>query len=391
MKTIGILCLIDKRQGGVFQYTQTIVDALLLDKTNRYVIITSKHNQDYDCKGAEVIRIDRNIQSLFTKINTFLVSILGIKLFVWKDERKLFDSFDLLVSPIISLYPHYWLNIPYVITIHDLQEKYFPHFFTLSQKIYRGITRYRAAQWSRRIICESNCVRDDIIKYLKVPTSKISVIQSPPQLLNFDRLRSKQYLKEVKKKYLLPERYILYPSQFWPHKNHVTLLDAFEIVTQKYDDIHLVLTGGDPSAQPEMLKRNNGATIVKKIEKLGLTQKVHLLGYVNYDALLGIYILSEMLVVPTLFESVSLPIYEAFWLGVPVCASNVVALPEQVGDAGLLFDPHDPKDIARKTIEMIENDALRKKCIENGTQKVKQLNIKNYSKSLVEVLNGCHG
>lgn len=388
MRKIGILCFATRRGGGVYQYTQAMVDALLLDKTNRYVIITAKGNQDYDNKEAEILKIDKNFDSLFVKVATFLVSILGIKSFIWKAERKLFNTIDLFVSPQICLYPHYWLNVPYIVSIHDLQEKHFPQFFTLSQKVKRSITNYLAATRSLHIICESNHVKNDIMKYLKVPPGRISVIQSPPSLPNYNGSKREQYIGEVNRKYSLPERYLFYPAQFWHHKNHDKLLDAFAIVTQKYGDMHLVLTGGDPSVRPELLKRYNRDSIVKKIQNMQLTQKVHLLGYIADDDLSWIYIRSEMLVVPTLFESVSLPIYEAFCLGVPVCASNVVALPEQVGDAGLLFDPHDPKDISGKIIEMIENNALRKKCIENGKRKIKRLNIEHYSKSLVEILNG---
>ena len=66
-----------------------------------------------------------------------------------------------------------------------------------------------------------------------------------------------------------------------------------------------------------------------------------------------------MLVMPTLFESVSIPIYESFFLKVPVCASNVVALPEQVGDAGILFDPNDIFDMAEKISILLNNENIR--------------------------------
>jgi glycosyltransferase involved in cell wall biosynthesis len=388
MKTIGILCFPDRRQGGILQYTQTMIDALLLDKTNKYVIITSKQNHDYDYHDAEVIRTDINMESIATKLHILVASLFRMKYVIGKDEKKLFSAVDLIVSPFISLYPHCWLDIPYVITIHDLQERYFPDYFTLSQRVYRRVTRYLAAKGSRRVICESDYVRNDIVKYLKLPASRIDVIESPPPLMRSNGVRGQEYLQKVKAKYSLPEKYLIYPAQFWPHKNHVKLLDAFEVVTRKYDDIHLVLTGGSLSAQPEMLKRNGGTDIVQHIKRLGLTQKVHCLGYVDYGCLPGIYVLSQMLVVPTLFESISLPIYEAFRLRVPVCASNVVALPEQVGNGGLLFDPHDHKDIAAKIIEMIEDRALREKCVENGLRKVERMNMGNYSRTLVEVING---
>ena len=70
--------------------------------------------------------------------------------------------------------------------------------------------------------------------------------------------------------------------------------------------------------------------------------------------------MSQFLVMPTLFESVSIPIYEAFALEVAVCSSNVVALPEQVGDAGLIFDPNDIHDMASSMIKYLEDDNLPK-------------------------------
>ena len=68
--------------------------------------------------------------------------------------------------------------------------------------------------------------------------------------------------------------------------------------------------------------------------------------------------MSIMLVMPTLFESVSIPIYESFFLKVPVCASNVVALTEQVGGAGILFDPNDVYDMAKKISILLINENI---------------------------------
>jgi len=79
---------------------------------------------------------------------------------------------------------------------------------------------------------------------------------------------------------------------------------------------------------------------------------------ISYEELLYVYKMSIMLVMPTLFESVSIPIYESFFLKVPVCASNVVALTEQVGGAGILFDPNDVYDMAEKKI-LLNNENLR--------------------------------
>jgi len=90
---------------------------------------------------------------------------------------------------------------------------------------------------------------------------------------------------------------------------------------------------------------------------------------------------------PTLFESVSLPIWESFYLGVPVVSSNVCALPEQVGDAGLLFDPHNIEDLAEKIYKIWIDDEIRKSLIEKGFKRIKNMTLENYAKEWTKVID----
>jgi glycosyltransferase involved in cell wall biosynthesis len=89
---------------------------------------------------------------------------------------------------------------------------------------------------------------------------------------------------------------------------------------------------------------------------------------------------------PTLFESVSLPIWEAFYLGVPVVSSNVCALPEQVGDAGLIFDPYNIEDMAEKIYKVWKDNALRQELIKKGYERIKDLTLENYAKQWKSVI-----
>jgi len=97
--------------------------------------------------------------------------------------------------------------------------------------------------------------------------------------------------------------------------------------------------------------------------------------------------MSEMLVMPTLFESVSIPIYEAFALQTCVCSSNVVALPEQVGDAGIIFNPNDISDISKNIMKILDNKDLKSKITLLGYTRVKNFNHQNYKNKLLKVLN----
>ena len=188
----------------------------------------------------------------------------------------------------------------------------------------------------------------------------------------------KIYMTTIKKKYHLPEEYIFYPAQFWPHKNHIKLLEAFSIVQKEFENLKLVFTGS---------KQNNFQSVDNKIKELQLQNNVIYLGYIDYSDLPFLYKMSKFLVMPTLFESISIPIYEAFSLKVAVCCSDVVALPEQVGEAGLLFDPNNEKDIAKKMTMYLSNNKLLTEKAELGYLKINSFDYEAYKKSILEIIN----
>lgn len=153
-----------------------------------------------------------------------------------------------------------------------------------------------------------------------------------------------------------------------------------KILADKYNlGIHLILVGS---------KQNNFENVMKTIKELKLENRVKYLGYVPEEDMPYLYKLATALVMPTLFESVSMPIWEAFYLGVPVVSSNVCALPEQVGDAGLLFDPNNPIDMAEKIYMIWTDKELRKKLVKKGEERVKNLTIENYAKQWEQLISG---
>ena len=196
-------------------------------------------------------------------------------------------------------------------------------------------------------------------------------------LINFKIDKSK--IEKIKQKYDIKKKYIFYPAQTWFHKNHLRLIDAFKIILEQYDDVDLILTGS-PKA--------NHTIIMKKIYDNNLSSKIKHLGYVDYLDLPYLYKLSEFLIMPSLFESVSIPIYEAFALKVPVTCSNVVSLPEQVGNAALLFDPLDSKDMSKKIMKYLDDENLRKKNSELGFEKIKDFNHDGYCDKLKKIIDG---
>ena len=380
MIKIGILAFGSEDIGGAYQYAQSIIDALKEDKNKNYIIFCNKNDDRFDNYKLEVRKIDKPHNKTSEKIIRVFQQLFCIRRpwFFTKNELDIFADIDTFLSPSISIYPHFYLNKPFVFTLHDMQERYFPEFFNMKEKAVRWLSRRTLTNFADKIICESSFVKKDIINFIGVDESRIHVIQSPPPeiFLNF-KFEEKRF-QIVKDKYNLNERFIFYPAQCWFHKNHFKLVKAFKIVSKTFDDVNLILTGS---------KMNNYNNLIQKIDMLSLQDRVKHLGYIDYEDLPYFYKMSQFLVMPTLFESVSIPIYEAFALEVAVCSSNVVALPEQVGDAGLIFDPNDIHDMASSMIKYLEDDRLRKEKAKLGFERVKGFNHENYRIKLLEIFD----
>lgn len=380
MTKIGILAFVEKSGGGIYQYTESMIDALKSDNSRKYIIFCKKNDNRFDNLGLEVRKIDISKWNFFRQLIMMIQLMLFVRkpLFFSKKELNIFSDIDIFISPTNSAYPHFYLDRPFIFTLHDMQEMYYPEFFSFKERFKRLINNRALSKFSKTIICESTYVKNDIVKFLKVKSNNIAVIQSPPpqKFLDFNFKGNK--FVEVKRKYNLPNKYIFYPAQFWYHKNHLKLLEAFKILSLKYPDLYLVLTGA---------KQNNYKNVIKKIKELNLDNKVYHLGYVNYEELPYIYKMALMLVMPSLFESISIPIYEAFALKVPVCSSNVTALPEQVGDAGLLFDPNDVDDMVNKIELFLNDEELRKVKAQKGYNKIKCFDHNRYREELLKLLN----
>ena len=378
MKKIGILAFADPKSGGDYQYTHSIIDAFSRDKGNTYIIFTNTNNRNFDEYKLEVRKI-KSPNIFFYKLIRALQTLLLIRkpFFFTNYEKDIFSDIDKFISPAISLYPHFYLNKPFIFTLHDMQERYYPHFFTTKDKILRWLNNRALSKTADKILCESQFVKNDIVKFLGIDPNKVQVVQSPPpKCFNSSTIDVNLY-KIIKEKYNLPEEYIFYPAQFWPHKNHIKLLEAFGIVKKEFNDLKLVFTGS---------KQNNFQSVDRRIQELQLENNIVYLGYIDYSDLPFLYKMSKFLVMPTLFESISIPIYEAFSLKVAVCCSNVVALPEQVGEAGLLFDPNNENDIAEKMIMYLNDSALLEEKASLGYLKINSFDYEAYKNNIIEII-----
>src|SRR5438034_11632768 len=214
--------------------------------------------------------------------------------------------------------------VPSVYIPHDLQHHHLPEFFTEEQITCRDLGYREACERAAAVVATTVAVKEDLVDSYGLDPAKVTVIPVGVPTLLYES-PTQQFVGDVRHKYRLPERFILYPGQTWPHKNHHRLLEALHQLRERHGTrMNLVCTGRKNEFWP---------TLHDQILRRDLSGQVFFLGYVGGSELRALYRLAEFAVHPSLFEGGSFPVLEAFQEGVPVACSAIPPLQEYGGDA----------------------------------------------------------
>ncbi len=159
----------------------------------------------------------------------------------------------------------------------------------------------------------------------------------------------------------MPQKFILYPAQFWAHKNHKRLIGAPAAIREGVPDIHLVFTGSKSHAY-EGVKNH--------ARRLGMSDRITFAGYVPAEDIVGFYRRARAMVMPTFFGPTNSPPLEAFACGCPAAVSNVYGMPEQADGAALLFDPNSMEQMASVMERLWVDDELCRGLAIRGRQRI---------------------
>ena len=251
-------------------------------------------------------------------------------------------------------------NLPNIYQPHDLQHLHFPENFSRENLVIRDIGYSNMIHQASKVVVGNEWTVNDVIRFF--PEKKFDTLIVPvfPQPLNAPtgRLDPVNAFGD----------YFFYPAGDWPHKNHFRLLHAFKTLIDSSLKVNLVLTGVGVA---------NSSRILSLIQDLGIKEYVFVLGYVTEVELAEIYLNAQCVVIPSLFESESLPIWEAFAFDVPVIASRTTAIPNQVGEAAILFDPDSVLEISAAMKTILTDCKLRKKLVAEGAKRLSKLTPSN--------------
>jgi len=388
--------------GGIFTYSIRVVKLLLnLDQINKIVLIITAEQKEYfkffdENKKLEFSIINRNkfftnfrlaIWYLFYILIIIFQAILPVKqvfnqLKYWLSKINPYtkiitsEGIDLLHVP-VKYSPLYKTDVPVIITMHDLQEYHFPQYFSLKERLLRFINNKICIKDSDHIIVSFEHVKKDIIKYFNIDSGKVSVCP-PPLADNWFLKKEESDWNAIQKKFNLKKEFLLYPAATWEHKNHITLIKSLNILLSGGLKIDLVCTGN---------KTKHFSNISKMIDELKLSDIVHFLGIVPEEDLIGLYKNTSLVVIPTLYEAGSGPLYEAMRFEVPVICSDVTSLPVTIGNADFLFDPLDVNALSSKIRQGLTDAEFRRSNIENSRKRMEEFQKVDYSKNFLEVYN----
>ena len=192
----------------------------------------------------------------------------------------------------------------------------------------------------------------------------------------------------VRHAYRLPERYMFYPAQFWPHKNHVRIVCALaRLKEEQRSEIHLVLCGSHSGA----IRKRTFHEVLALAHQLNVHQQVHYLGYLPDGDMSGLYAEATALVMPTFFGPTSIPILEAWLFSCPVLTSDIRGIREQVGDAAILVDPRSEEAIAEGMYRLWGNETLRKELGQRGRRRLSGYRQEDFCKRLGDIIQEANG
>ncbi len=334
------------RKAGISRYTLQLIEALQqLSTDDEFVILQGRRNQD-----PILSRSNFSTHTLLTPCHHRLEQLV----LPWELKPL---KLDVLHSP--DFIPPFHNRSRSVITIHDLVFMLYPNFLDKDAARYYGQID-QAVLHADGIIAVSSSTKQDVVRQLGVPENKVTVIYEAASPA-FRPLRTPEVNNHIRERFGIEPGFILFVSTIEPRKNLPTLLRAYRSLLDNYhSDVPLVIAGEKGWLFEE---------VFSQVSNMHLEQRTRFLGRVSTQELFWLYNTARMLVQPSFYEGFGLTPLEAMACGTPVIVSNVSALPEVVGDAGLLIDPNVPEEITVAMWRLFSDEALWASLAEKGLKR----------------------
>ena len=324
---LSLLTLAPGDVGGSETYVRQLLRSLARTGTLDYAVLVPARARDV-AEGLPAIEVK---DPPVGKRGPLRIAMMALQARRTKGVGDRLATLDLVHYPLTVPSPR--VQVPTVVTLHDVQHRDLPEFFGPAHRSFRRLAYDRAARAADAVVVTSEFVRGRAVDALGLDPTRIHVA---PHAIDHTVFRPGP--EE-------PEPIVLYPARPWPHKNHARLFEAFAMLRETRPQLRLILTGGG----------------LERLEPL--PDGVENLGLVPAAQLASLYRRAACLVYPSLYEGFGIPPLEAMACGCPVAASNAGAIPEVCGDAAVLFDP---SDVEAMSAAMVDADNRREELRGRG-------------------------
>ncbi|MGZ3990518.1 MAG: glycosyltransferase family 4 protein [Flavisolibacter sp.] len=338
-----------------------------IDHRNEYIVFSRNGVKD------DTIRASSNFQIAQFPALTY-ADWEQVKLPLAARKKKL----DLLhctanTAPLFS-------GIPLVLTLHDIIYLENIDFKGTSYQnlgnLYRRWLVPRIVKKARMVLTVSSFERDNILEKLQLPEEKVQVLYNGVSS-RFNHLYDPQEVEAFRRRYGLPGQYIMFLGNTAPKKNTPNVIRAFAAYCQSHPDpLKLVLL----DYKKELVEK-----LLEELKQPALMDHFVFPGYVPHQEIPLMYNAATLFLYPSLRESFGLPLLEAMACGVPVITSNTSSMPEIAGDAALLVDPFDVKELTGALQRLAGNEELQQQLREKGLERARQFTWKASAEKLLSI------
>lgn len=383
-----IIMYIDARPniGGAYQYWMAVLKALSNLNRERYHLKVYTGYSEW-CDIAATLHVDsillekkKAIWGIYMEraYRRFPNKLLRRLCIEFNDgyRRLEKENADLLITQWVDVGGGDILKLPTMVTIMDLMHRYEPDYEEVANEFdSRELMFKHQCEVAEIILVDSAVGKEQVLESYgacrKDLDSHVKVLPMiPPDYIYHHKNIPKMSCD-------LFDKYIFYPAQFWTHKNHENLIKAIVKLRNRGLLVNLILVGSE---------QNNRKNIEFMISKEKLEDQVRILGYVSNDEMVYLYQHARAMVMPTFFGPTNIPPLEGFALNCPVATSRIYGLPEQVGDAALLFNPHSIEEIADSIARLWTDDDLCAELIKRGKRKSEQWGPEAYQSTLIDIV-----
>lgn len=374
-KTVGLVMISLPHIGGVFQYENMIAEAVRNNNDRYDLVIVCSNSYWINWCMERNVRFIENKTGWYSSTATNIiakhpyVSTLYSGLFSPLVRKIKEEGIDVLVYGQQGAFIAN-KRIKQICPIHDLMHRYESRFPERQQSREDNLLHCEL-QYATAVLVDSQLGKSQVIESYLQRRKRRPFIHVLPYTV------SKHIIDLNEEPIETPDKYVFYPAQFWRHKNHLNLLKAVNLLKEDIPDIHLILVGSEKNALN---------LVGKYIKDNKLESIVTIYHFVTMERLVYLYRHATAMVMPSYFGPTNIPPLEAMTLGCPVAVSNNYAMGEQVGDAGLLFNPDSPEEIADCIRKLWNDDRLRENMRAKGYRQMAKWQPEDFEEKLVDII-----